>query len=112
MLTEALAAAILNHPAFVVAAPDSPCEDTITVQTRNQVGHLLVLNVDGVADGDQDLSSPAIDVAFAADRLLASDERLGTRHGRTPQLRGRHLGQADLPLREHAQAVARSLRTR
>ncbi|MFF1650960.1 hypothetical protein [Streptomyces sp. NPDC058240] len=33
VLTEALAAAILNAPHFVVATPDSPCEDTITVQT-------------------------------------------------------------------------------
>ncbi|MET9110532.1 hypothetical protein [Streptomyces zhihengii] len=45
VLTEAIAAAILNHPGFVTADA-SPHEDTITIQSRNQVRHLLVLDVD------------------------------------------------------------------
>lgn len=41
VLAEAIAAAILNHPGFVTADADSPREDTITIQSRNQVRHLL-----------------------------------------------------------------------
>ncbi|MFB8037527.1 hypothetical protein ACFC5Z_32260 [Streptomyces sp. NPDC056004] len=43
------------------------CEDTITVQTRNQVRHLLVLDYDSVTGGDQNPSIPAVDSAFTAD---------------------------------------------
>ncbi|MFJ2590640.1 hypothetical protein [Streptomyces sp. NPDC087538] len=47
--------------------PEGRREDTITVQTRNQVRHLLVLDYDSVTGGDQDPSIPAVDIAFAAD---------------------------------------------
>ncbi|MER5754479.1 hypothetical protein [Streptomyces sp. NPDC002088] len=59
VLPEAVAAAILNHPDFVVATPDFPREDTITVQTRSEIRHLLLLDVDRDADGGQALSTPA-----------------------------------------------------
>lgn len=51
MLTEAVAAAILNHPNFVVATPDEPREDTITVQTRGGIRYQLVLDVDLIDPG-------------------------------------------------------------
>ncbi|MGQ5598460.1 hypothetical protein ACUJ8N_35035 [Streptomyces sp. ESR1.13] len=70
VLTEAFAAAILNHPGFVAADADSPRADTITIQSR----YLLVPDVDrGNALAPEDLSTPAVDVALAADRLLAGD---------------------------------------
>lgn len=37
--TEAIAAAILNHPGFVTADADSPREDTIAVQTCDHAPH-------------------------------------------------------------------------
>ncbi|MGW5946159.1 hypothetical protein [Streptomyces celluloflavus] len=69
VLTEALAAAILNALHFVIATPDPPREDTITVHTRSGVRHLLVLGVGRSADGQQLLSTPAAD----ADQVLISD---------------------------------------
>ncbi|MFB7505607.1 hypothetical protein [Streptomyces broussonetiae] len=105
---------ILNHPGFVTADADSPREDTITIQTRNQVRHLLVLDIDrDNAIAPQDLSTPAFDVALAADRLLASDPSDSERA--TTELLNyvaANWDKQDLPLREHAQAVARTLRTR
>ncbi|MDQ0935126.1 hypothetical protein [Streptomyces turgidiscabies] len=92
VLTEAIAAAILN------------------VQTRNQVRHLLVLDVDrSNALAQEDLSTPAVD----ADKLLASDPSDSERA--TAELLNYVAAtwdKQDLPLREHAQAVARTLRTR
>ncbi|MEU1628296.1 hypothetical protein ABZ746_23790 [Streptomyces sp. NPDC020096] len=108
-LTEALAAAILNHPDFYVATPDSPREDTITVQTRNGVRYLLVLDVDPDADAD-DYSTPAEDVSYAADRLLTSNPSDAERA--TAELLNYVAAtwdKQDVPLRQHVQAVARSL---
>ncbi|WP_329625963.1 hypothetical protein OG357_38665 (plasmid) [Streptomyces sp. NBC_01255] len=114
VLTEAIAAAILNHPGFVIADADSPREDTITIQTRNQVRHLLVLGIHrGHALAPEDLSTPAVDIALAADKLLASDPSDSERA--TAELLNYVAAtwdKQDLPLREHAQAVARTLRTR
>ncbi|WP_331755470.1 hypothetical protein OG298_44475 (plasmid) [Streptomyces sp. NBC_01005] len=111
VLTEAIAAAILNHPGFVAADAGLPREDTITIQTYNQVRHLLVLDVDrGNALAPVDLSTPALDVALAADRLLASDPSDSERA--TAELLNYVAATWDkqeLPLREHAQAVARTL---
>ncbi|MDX3370117.1 hypothetical protein PV387_29520 [Streptomyces sp. ME02-6987-2C] len=113
VLTEAIAAAVPNHPGFVAADADSPREDTITIQSRNQVRHLLVLDVDhGNALAPEDLSTPAVDVALAADQLLASDPSDSERA--TAELLNYIAAtwdKQDLPLREHAQAVARTLRT-
>ncbi|MFI9588094.1 hypothetical protein ACIHCQ_41365 [Streptomyces sp. NPDC052236] len=109
VLTEALAAAILNAPHFVVATPDSPREDTITVQTRGGVRHLLVLGVDRNDAGPQQ-STPAADVALAADQLLISDPSDSERV--TAELLNYVAAtweKQDLPLRQHAQAVARAL---
>ncbi|MFJ2420012.1 hypothetical protein [Streptomyces brevispora] len=108
-----LTEAILNHPDFVTADADSPREDTITIQSRNQVRHLLVLDVDrGNALAPEDLSTPAVDVALAADKLLASDPSDSERA--TAELLNYVAAtwdKQDLPLREHAQAAARTLRT-
>ena len=110
VLTEAIAAAILNHPGFVLADADAS-GDTITVQTRNLVRHLLVLDVArGNAIAEEDLSTPAVDVALAADRLLASDPSDSERA--TAELLNYVAAtwdKQDHPLREHAQAVARTL---
>ncbi|MEU0214853.1 hypothetical protein ABZ281_06860 [Streptomyces sp. NPDC006265] len=110
-LEEAVAAAILNHPNFVVATPDEPREDTITVQTRGGQRYLLVLDYDHVVDpGAGEASTPAADVAHAADRLLnsrASDSERAT--AELLNYVAATWDKQDLPLREHAQAVARSL---
>ncbi|MEU1377997.1 hypothetical protein ABZ442_30735 [Streptomyces triculaminicus] len=108
-LTKALAAAILNHPDFYVATPDSPREDTITVQTSGGIRYLLALDVDPDANAD-DYPEPAEDVSYAADRLLTSNPSDAERA--TAELL--HYVAAtwekqDLPLRQHARAVARSL---
>ncbi|WP_406840765.1 hypothetical protein ACICHK_39490 [Streptomyces sp. AHU1] len=107
VLTEAVAAAILNHPGFVIADADSPREDTITIQSRNQVRHLLVLDVDrGNAVAPEDLSTPAVDVAIASD---PSDSERAT--AELLNYVAATWDKQDLPLREHTQAVARTLRT-
>ncbi|MET9112064.1 hypothetical protein [Streptomyces zhihengii] len=112
VLTEAIAAAILNHPGFVTADA-SPHEDTITIQSRNQVRHLLALAVDhGNAVAPEDLSTPALDLALAADKLLASEPSDSERA--TAELLNYIAATWDKqhpPLREHAQALARTLRT-
>ncbi|TBO59736.1 hypothetical protein EYS09_10485 [Streptomyces kasugaensis] len=110
VLTEALAAAILNALHFVIATPDSPHEDTITVHTRSGVRHLLVLAVGRSADGQQLVSTPAADVAYAADRLIVSDPSDAERA--TVELLNYVAAtgdKQDLPLRQHDQAVARAL---
>jgi hypothetical protein len=114
VLTQAIAAAILNHPGFVTADANSAREDTITIQTRNQVRHLLVLDVDrGNAFAAEDLSTPALDVALAADKLLASDPS-DTERATAELLNyvAATWDKQDHPLRQHAQALARTLRTR
>ncbi|MEU9473551.1 hypothetical protein AB0D78_44825 [Streptomyces avermitilis] len=108
VLTEAVATAILNHRNFVVATPDSPCEDTITVQTRDGIRCLLALDFD-TAYGGQELSTPAADLAYAADRLLTSDPSDSERT--TAELLNYISAtweEQDVGLREHAQDVARA----
>ncbi|MEU7183354.1 MULTISPECIES: hypothetical protein [Streptomyces] len=111
VLTEALAAAILNALHFVIATPDSPHEDTITVHTRSGVRHLLVLGVGRTGpDHDRQPSTPAADVAYAADRLIVSDPSDAERA--TVELLNYVAAtgdKQDLPLRQHDQAVARAL---
>ncbi|WP_367141110.1 MULTISPECIES: hypothetical protein [Streptomyces] len=106
-LTEALAAAILNHPDFYVATPDSPREDTITVQTRGGVRYLLALDVDPDANAD-DYPASAEELSYAADRLLTSNPSDAERAtaGLLAYVAATWEKQ-DLPLRQHAQAVAR-----
>ncbi|OIJ85380.1 hypothetical protein BIV25_44235 [Streptomyces sp. MUSC 14] len=76
--------------------------------------HLLVLDIDrGNTIAPEDLSTPAFDVVLTADRLLASDPSDSERA--TAELLNYVAAtwdKQDLPLREHAQAVARTLRTR
>ncbi|MFJ4007771.1 hypothetical protein ACIPWL_30565 [Streptomyces sp. NPDC090023] len=111
VLTEALAAAILNAPYFAVATPDSPRSDTITVQTRAGVRHLLVLGVGrNGPEYDREPSTPATDVAYAADWLLVSNPS-GPERATAELLNyvAATWEKQDLPLRQHAQAVARSL---
>ncbi|UDM05513.1 hypothetical protein [Streptomyces longhuiensis] len=58
----------------------------------------------------EDLSTPAIDVAFVPDRLLASDPSDSERV--TAELLNyvaANWDKQDHPLREHAQAIARAL---
>ncbi|MGW1137227.1 hypothetical protein [Streptomyces zhihengii] len=73
----------------------------------------LVLDVDhGNAVAPEDLSTPAFDLALAADKLLASDPSDSERA--TAELLNYIAAtwdKQDLPLREHAQALARTLRT-
>ncbi|WP_409239437.1 hypothetical protein [Streptomyces sp. PA5.6] len=57
-LTEALAATILDRPDFYAATPNSPREDTITVQTRSGTRYLLVLDVDPDADAEDSRLRP------------------------------------------------------
>ncbi|MFD5951953.1 hypothetical protein ACFWAZ_39315 [Streptomyces collinus] len=75
--------------------------------------HLLVLDVDRRnAPAPEDLSTLAVDVALVADLLLAHDPSDSERA--TAELLNSITatwGKQDLPLREHAQAVARTLRT-
>ncbi|MFE7951470.1 hypothetical protein [Streptomyces sp. NPDC057426] len=75
--------------------------------------HLLLLDVDrGNALAPESLSTPAVDIALAADKLLASDPSGSERV--TAELLNyvaTTWDKQDLPLREHAQAVARTLRT-
>ncbi|MEU2688921.1 hypothetical protein ABZ654_34595 [Streptomyces hygroscopicus] len=108
-LTEALDAAILNHPDFVVATPDNPREDTITVQTRGGIRHLLVLDIHGDA-GNQEPSTPAADIAQAADRILMSNPSDADRSvAELLNYVADTWNKQDIPPSEHAQAVARSL---
>ncbi|MGV9885216.1 hypothetical protein [Streptomyces sp. NPDC003006] len=113
VLHEALAAAVLNHPDFVGATPDYPSDGDITIHTRDGQRYLGVIGI--ATDEDTALlkqPSPAVDVALAADKLLASDPSDSERA--TAELLS-HIAatwdKQDLPLREHTQAVARTLRT-
>lgn len=109
----ALAAAILTHPDFVAATPDYPNDGDITIHTRDGQSYLAVLGI--ATDEDTALlnePSPAADIA-AADRLIVSDPSDAERA--TAELLNYVAAtweKQDLPLRQHAQAVARALRTR
>ncbi|WP_324784652.1 hypothetical protein [Streptomyces sp. H51] len=75
--------------------------------------HLLVLDADrGNALAPEDLSTPAVDAALAAGKLLAgvpSDAERATAELLNYVAATRD--KQDHPLREHAQAIARTLRT-
>ncbi|WP_406835014.1 hypothetical protein ACICHK_41320 (plasmid) [Streptomyces sp. AHU1] len=111
VLTDAIAAEILNHPGFVTADADSPRKDTI--KSRNQVHHHLVPDADRSNTlTPKDLSTPAVDVALAADKLLASDPSDSERAmAELLNYVAATWDKQDLPLRERVQAVARTLRT-
>ncbi|MFE9644265.1 hypothetical protein ACFYO0_09030 [Streptomyces sp. NPDC006365] len=105
MLTEAVAGAILNHPRFVVATPDSPREDTITVQSRCGIRYRLTLDLDLVDPGSQEPSTPAADVASAVDRVLMRNPSDAERA--TAELLNYISAtwqKQDIPLREHHRA--------
>ncbi|MFF0191082.1 hypothetical protein [Streptomyces sp. NPDC005244] len=110
VLTEAVAAAILNSPHFVAAAADSPREDTIAVQTRDQARHLLVVDIDRSAGNGHTPAAPVADIASAADQLLTSAPSESERA--TAELL-HHIAETwdrqDRPLRQHAQTLARAL---
>ncbi|MFH8558959.1 hypothetical protein ACH4FE_35960 [Streptomyces celluloflavus] len=115
---DAVVAAIGNHPHFIRAALEQPSFgplnlDTITALTRTGNEYTLKLATSLIPVDDQEPGSPAEDVAYAADRLLTSDPSDSERA--TAELLNyvaANWDKQDLPLREHAQAVARALRTR
>ncbi|MEU5836419.1 hypothetical protein ABZ820_22495 [Streptomyces diacarni] len=121
VITEAVAAAILNHPDFYIATPDSPREDTITIQTRSGIRYLLALDASPDAEealqptsrpADQPTSpaAGATEVADTADRLLAGNPSDSERA--TAQLLNYMAAtwqKQEPPLRQHAQALARTL---
>ncbi|MGW2841878.1 hypothetical protein ACWCWD_29335 [Streptomyces sp. NPDC001493] len=115
---DAVAAAIGNHPHFIRAALDQPSSgplnlNTVTALTRTGNEYTLTLTACYRPVDDQEHSHPAEDVAYAADRLLTTDPSDSERA--TAELLN-YLSatweKQDLPLRQHAQAVARALRTR
>ncbi|WP_331732018.1 hypothetical protein [Streptomyces sp. NBC_00989] len=109
LLNEAVAAAILNDRNFCVASPDYQGEDTITVQTRSGGRYLLVLGFES-AESDQKPSTPAADIAQAADRVLISNPSDADRSAaELLNYIAATWNKQDLPLRQHAQAVARNL---
>ncbi|MER5887014.1 hypothetical protein ABT160_24585 [Streptomyces sp. NPDC001941] len=115
---DAVAAAIGNHWHFIRAALEQPSFgplnlNTITALTRTGNEYTLTLTAGYRPADDQDHSTPAADVAYVADRLLVSDPSDSERA--TAELLNYVAAtwdKQDLPLREHAQAVARALRTR
>ncbi|MFJ6668969.1 hypothetical protein [Streptomyces sp. NPDC091383] len=112
---DAVVAAIGNQPHFIRAALEQPSFgplnlDTITALTRTGNEYTLTLTACYRPADDQDHSTPAADVAYAADRLLVSDPSDEERA--TAELLNYVAAtwdKQDLPLREHAQAVARAL---
>jgi hypothetical protein len=114
---DAVAAAIGNHPDFVSAAlarervifgPD--ILDTITALTRTGNEYTLKLTADPRPGYSQEPTSPAADVAYAADRLLTSDPSEADRAmAGLLNYVAATWDKQDVPLREHAQAVARAL---
>lgn len=112
---DAVAAAIGNHPGFVSAElaqrSFGPYNlDTITALTRTGNQYTLKLTVARPPQDGQEPASPAADIAYAADRLLTSDPSDSERA--TAELLNYVAAtwdRQDLPLRQHAQAVARAL---
>ena len=123
--TEAAAAAILNHPAFVVALPDdelpalprqpAPLPEPlpvqgITVQTREGFFYHLALELDITKPGRREPSTPAADIGHAADRILANNPSDSDRSvAELLNYVATTWEKQDIPLRQHAQSVARSL---
>ncbi|WP_406359342.1 hypothetical protein OID55_41410 [Streptomyces sp. NBC_00715] len=114
VLTEALAAAILNSPYFVAATADSSRKDTITVETRDRRRCLLALDADHhPVAGGHEASTPAADIAAAADQALTGDP--GDAERAMAELLTYIAATwdcQDRTLREHAQAVAHTLSRR
>lgn len=114
---DAVAAAIGNHPHFIRAGLEQPSFgplnlNTVTALTRTGNEYTLTLTACYRPVDDQEPSTPAADVAYAADRLIVSDPSESERA--TAELLNYVAAtwdKQDLPLREHAQAVARTLRT-
>lgn len=112
---DAVAAAIGNHPHFIRAALEQPSFgplnlNTVTALTRTGNEYTLTLTACYRPVDDQEHPTPATDVAFAADRLLTSDPSDAERA--TAELLNYVAATwdtQDQPLREHAQAVARTL---
>ncbi|OEJ21768.1 hypothetical protein AR457_40745 [Streptomyces agglomeratus] len=114
---DAAIAAIGNHPEFVSAEPEQQGSclnslDTITALTRTGIAYTLKLTGAPRPGYGEEPASPAADIAYAADRLLTSDPSDSERA--TAELLNYMAATwdtQDLPLRQHAQAVARSLHT-
>jgi hypothetical protein len=115
---DAVATAIGNHPHFIRAALEQPSFgplnlNTISALTRTGNKYTLTLTACYRPVDDQESVSPAVDVAYAADRLLTSDPSDSERA--TAELLNYIAAtwdKQDLPLREHTQALARALRPR
>ncbi|MBM7057890.1 hypothetical protein [Streptomyces durocortorensis] len=112
---DAVAAAIGNHPHFIRAVLEQPSFglpnlDAITAFTRTGNEYTLTLTAAYHPDRDQEHGVPAEDIAYAADRLLSSDPSDSERA--TAELLNYVAAtwdRQDLPLREHAQALATAL---
>ncbi|MFF9690508.1 hypothetical protein [Streptomyces sp. NPDC014623] len=115
---DAVAAAIGNHPHFIRAALEQPSFgplnlNTVTALTRTGNEYTLTLTACYRPADDQEPGFPAEDVAYAADRLLTSDPSDSERA--TAELLNYVAAtweKQNPALRQHAQAVARALRTR
>ncbi|MYZ37241.1 MULTISPECIES: hypothetical protein [unclassified Streptomyces] len=115
---DAVVAAIGNHRHFIRAALEQPSFgplnlNTITALTRTGNEYTLTLTAGYRPVDDQEHSTPAADVAYAADRLLTSDPSDSERA--TAELLNYVAAtwdKQDQPLRQHAQAITRALRTR
>ncbi|MEU2873058.1 hypothetical protein ABZ769_28310 [Streptomyces olivoreticuli] len=112
---DAVVAAIGNHPHFIRAALEQksfgPLNlDTITALTRTGNKYTLRLTGAPRPGYGKEPVSPAADVAAVADQLLTSDPSDSERA--TAELLNYVAAtwdKQDLPLRQHAQAVARTL---
>ncbi|MFB7919187.1 hypothetical protein [Streptomyces sp. NPDC056061] len=113
----AVAAAIGNHPHFIRATLEQPSFgplnlNTITALTRAGNEYTLSLTGSPRPVHEEEPTSPAADVAYAADKLLVSDPSDSERAtAKLLNYVAATWDKQDLPLREHAQAVARTLRT-
>ncbi|MEU0704400.1 hypothetical protein ABZ513_26760 [Streptomyces bacillaris] len=114
---DAVAAAIGNHPHFIRTALDQPPFgplnlNAITAITRTGNEYTLTLTAAHHPGLDQEHAHRAEDIAYAADRLLASNPSDSERA--TAELLNYMAATwdtQDQPLRKHAQALARALRT-
>ncbi|MFH8477046.1 hypothetical protein [Streptomyces sp. NPDC018000] len=116
---DAVAAAIGNHPHFVRAALTSERAfgtdrlDAITALTRTGNEYTLTLAGAPRPGCRKEPASPAADLVSVADQVLISDPSDSERA--TAELLNYAAAtwdKQDLPLRQHAQAVARARRTR
>ncbi|MGW2600024.1 hypothetical protein [Streptomyces klenkii] len=111
--SDAVAAAIGNHPDFVSAGLARDSFDTITALTRTGNEYTLQLAVAPRPGYGKELASPAADVASVADQVLISNPSDSERAAaELLNYVAATWNKQDLALRQHTQAVARSLRTR